>query len=245
MRKSKKVLLSAAGILVGGIVIVAAMARMALSQIDPSAVNEARQPRESPGRLVSESYDLEGFRDLEVEGAWRVSVTQGDDWQVQVAYPEAYEDEVDVSVRGDQLRLERNTSRRWRWWGRDDFPVTAKIVMPELARLSAAGANDLEFAGFTGARLEIDVAGATQIEGRDGVYDEIELSIAGANQIDLQGVIATDARVDSAGATGITLTLDGGILSCSMAGAGSLDYYGTVASQRVDIAGIGRVRPAN
>ena len=36
--------------------------------------------------------------------------------------------------------------------------------------------------------------------------------------------------------------MNGGALTGSMAGAGAIDYYGTVAEERVRIAGIGRVR---
>lgn len=247
MRKSQKVLLTAAGTLILGILVVGAMGRIALSHFDADAdaVDEARRSSGSSADRVSRSYDLEGFQGLDVDGAWQVSITQGEAWRVQLAYPEAYEDEIEVEIRGDELRLDRNTSRRWRWWGRDDAPIAADIMMPELTRLSSKGASDLHLAGFEGTRLEIEIAGAVQLEGLDGRYDEIDLSVAGASQIDLRGVVATDARVDLAGASDIELTLDGGVLSGSMAGAGSVEYYGSAAEQRIDIAGIGRVRHAD
>ena len=114
--------------------------------------------------------------------------------------------------------------------------------MPELNELDLAGASTLELSGFEGERLEVDIAGAVRIEGRDGRYDVLELSVAGASEIDLRGIVVTDARVDLAGASDVTLSMNGGILSGSMAGAGVIDYYGTVAEQRVSIAGVGHVR---
>jgi len=238
MKKSRTVLLSAAGALVGAIIIVAAMGRFGLSRLDPNAVDSRGRSGTASGPTVAQTYDLQGFRALDVEGAWRVSVSQGDEWQVRVDDPEGLEDEVEVTARGGELRLGRNRSG---WWRRGDTPITADIVMPELVRLSSAGAIHLELSGFEGPRLELDIAGAVHLNGNAGAYDEINLSVAGASQIDLQGIVVTDARIDLAGASDITLTMNGGILSGSLAGAGSVDYYGSVAEQRVEIAGIGRI----
>ena len=57
----------------------------------------------------------------------------------------------------------------------------------------------------------------------------------------LRGTAATDAYVDLAGASKVTLTMDGGTLSGSMAGAGRIEYHGTVAKESVRVAGAARV----
>ena len=113
--------------------------------------------------------------------------------------------------------------------------------MPELSGLDLAGANKLELSGFVGDQLRVEVAGANQVQGRDGRYDNLELSVAGASDIDLGGIVVTAAKVDLAGASKVTLNMNGGVLAGTMAGAGAIGYYGTVAEQRVRIAGIGRV----
>lgn len=193
---------------------------------------------------VSRSYDLDGFRGLDIDGAWQVTVTQGADWQVEVSYPQAYEPEIEISTQGHQLRLQRETGRVWRWWGRDDGEFVARVVMPALENVEAQGANDIELSGFSGERLEIDLAGAVHLEGEDGTFDEVDVSLAGASHVDLQEVVTTDARVELAGASHVVLNMDGGILSGSMAGAGSIVYYGVVSEQSVDIAGVGSVNRA-
>ena len=99
----------------------------------------------------------------------------------------------------------------------------------------------MEVSGFRGRRLEVDIAGAARLEGLDGRYDELELSVAGASDIDLRGIAVTDAEIDLAGASNITLTMDGGVLSGSMAGAGSIEYYGSVTAESVRVAGAARV----
>ena len=60
------------------------------------------------------------------------------------------------------------------------------------------------------------------------------------------GIGFLDAESDAesvalAGASNITLTMDGGVLSGSMAGAGSIEYHGSVAAESVRVAGAARV----
>ena len=148
-------------------------------------------------------------------------------------------DEIKVYVRGDRLRLDRGSSGRW--WGRNERTIRADIVMPELEELKLAGASHLELSGFDGSRLEVDIAGAIFLEGRDGRYDELDLSVAGASKIDLQGIVVTRAEVDLAGASDVTLYINGGELSGSLAGVGQIEYYGSVSDEDIDIAGFGRV----
>ena len=65
--------------------------------------------------------------------------------------------------------------------------------------------------------------------------------VAGASDIDLRGVTVTDAEVDLKGASEVVLTMGGGVLSGSTAGAGRLQYHGPVAEERIEVAGITRI----
>ena len=121
------------------------------------------------------------------------------------------------------------------------MPGSVDIVMPALEELELRGGARITLAGFRGDRLAIDVAGAVQLEGRDGRYEELDLSVAGASAIDLRGVPVRDAEVDLKGASDVVLTMSGGVLSGSAAGAGRIRYYGSVSDEQVAVAGITRV----
>ena len=161
---------------------------------------------------------------------------------MDLSYPEGFEDRVRVQVVGDRLRLDIRSDS---WWDEPDIRPTANIVMPELEEVEVRGSAMLDLSGFKGRRLEIDVAGAAQVMGRDGRFDELELSVAGASHIDLRGVAVTDADIDLAGASKVTLTMSGGALSGFIAGAGSVEYYGWVSAETVQIAGFARVEHAH
>ena len=229
MKPSQIALLSMAGI-IGGIVVASVVsARIALSPERTAFVD---------GVQVSESTELRGVREIEVAGTWRVNASQGDDWKVDLSYPEGYEDRVVVHVVGDRLRL---GTRSDSWLDEPEFRPTADIVMPVLEEVEARGSARLDLSGFKGERLDIDIAGATRLTARDGRFDELELSVAGTSNIDLRGVAVTDADIDLAGASKVTLTMSGGTLSGFIAGAANVEFYGWVSAETVQIAGFARV----
>ena len=232
MKRSQIALLSVGGILAGIVIVSVVSARIALSHGGTEFLDAAS---------IAGGAGLRGFDGVEVAGRWRVNVSRGDDWRVDLSYPEDLEDRIKVRLQGDRLWLGFKSGVPWDEPG---LPVSADIVMPELEEVEVRGAAMVEVSGFRGRRLEIDIAGAARLEGRDGRYDELELSVAGASDIDLRGIAVTDADIDLAGASNITLTMDGGALSGSMAGAGSIEYYGSVSSESVHVAGAARVERA-
>ena len=232
MKRSQIALLS-----VGGVLAVAVIASVVSARIAP--YRGASEPVDE--QAIAGGAGLRGFHGVEVAGKWHVRLNRGDDWRVDLSYPEVLEDRVKAHVIGDRLRLEIESDSSW---SEAALPVSADIVMPALEDVDARGGTLIEVSGFQGRRLEIDIAGAARLTGRDGRYDELELSVAGAGDIDLRGIAVTDADVDLAGASKVTLTMDGGTLSGSMAGAGRIEYHGTVARESVRVAGAARVERA-
>lgn len=238
MKPSKIALLSLGGIAVGTIVVAAVATRMSMGWV----VQAVGQDRPDPGEMTTVNRDLSGFNSIEINGSWEIDVSRGEQWQVELSFPENYEGEFDVSVDGDHLSLAG--AERRSFFSGSDAQYAANIVMPELVEMEIAGSSQVTLSGFVGEQLTIDAAGATQITGEDGRYGELELSVAGAHDVQLAGFIFTDADVNLAGASSLTLTMDGGELTGGLAGAGEIEYYGTVSREDIDVAGFGSVGPA-
>ena len=232
MKRSQIALLAMGGVLAAVVIASVVSARIALSPDNSGFLDGAK---------VRGSAELRGFREIDIAGQWQVNVRRGDEWRMDLTYPEGFEDRLRVHVVGDRLRL---GIRPESWLDEPDIRPTADIVMPDLDEVEVKGTAKLDLSGFRGRRLYIDVAGAAQLTGRNGRFDELELSVAGASHIDLSGVAVTDADIDLAGASKVTLTMSGGTLSGFIAGAGSVKYYGWVSANRVQTAGFARVEHA-
>jgi putative autotransporter adhesin-like protein len=238
MKRSQLALLTAIGAVVVAALALALWVRLVA---EPSP----EFPTTFSGQRTSRSYDFANFSRVDARGQWQVALVRGDAWSVEVSYPVELEPNLTVNAAGGELDLTLigNQGDFWSDFGaREGLRVTARVVMPALEKIELAGATKLELSGFQGEELELDAGGAFQITATDSRYDELDLQMAGAGKADLSGLTATDAHVQLAGAQSVTLRMAGGRLSGEVVGASRLEYYGTVASQDVDVAGIARVQ---
>ncbi len=206
-------------------------------RVDASLSSAAGAP--SREGLVAGHPDVQGFRELSLHGKWRAEITRGDDWQVKLSYPEALEDLVRWELEGNRLELKFDPPVYREVSG---IFATAKITIPELGALDLKGYNRVLLKGFDGDRLTLGIQGNNLIDGDSGYYDALDLTIAGMNRVDLGTIRVRNADVHIAGNSDVTLSMDGGKLSGFLAGAGTLDYHGTVSSDTVRVAGIARIR---
>lgn len=236
MRTSRIVLLSGVAAVVVALVAVALVVRLSLPSPGSAAQPAGAGPSDD-GTRVTQAFALRDFDRIGVIGSWAVTVTQGSEWQVSATYPSGRERNVEVGVEGDRLTAHyRAPSFRFFRRQRGEQPTLA-IVMPALEELSVAGAARAELAGFSGATLELNGAGAFSLVGRDSRYDALTLKLAGAGRVDFDDLVVIDAELELAGANRVSLHLNGGVLSGSVAGAGSVNWIGEVSEQRVTVAG--------
>ncbi len=107
------------------------------------------------------------------------------------------------------------------------------------ARVSGAGAGDIDIARVTGAFV-LNLAGGGKV--RVGDVASADIDIAGSGDVTL-GAIGGDLTIDIAGAGDIKAASVNGKVDIDIAGAGDIDIKeGTATSFSVDIAGSGGVK---
>ncbi len=188
--------------------------------------------------------ELRDFTGISAGGIWQVDVVPGDEWQVDLIYPEDAADRLIVRVQNDRLMLAHRSDfwRFWDNWNSDDAAPTARIVMPALNALKVSGASKVQFDGFSGEQLDIRVSGAGKIDGANGRYTQLALRISGAGDADMSDIIFTDARTRLSGAGNVSLTMDGGVLSGRISGAAKIAYRGSASDVRITTSGAAAVR---
>ena len=193
---------------------------------------------------ASRHPDVSGFSKIDARGVWSLTVTRGANWDVMLSYPNNVQNRVRVRVEGDRLVLdyERNGFGLFDFGGGGNR-VKATIVMPELTAVDLAGAATLNVAGFKGDDLDIRASGASNIRGRDSAYKKVDLVVSGAGDVDFADVVSDDAHVELSGAGKVVLNMNGGTLSGSISGAGTVRYHGKIAKQDVVVNGFSSVQP--
>jgi hypothetical protein len=217
-----------------GIVALVVVASVIFIRLNTSAV-------EISGERVTLTPTLTSFAGVDVAGNWRLDVTRGDAWRVELDVPAGIEDRMTARVVDGVLEIRFDNRLRFGGFGGFGVDYGARITMPELESLTLAGASDVTLSGFAGERLAITSTGAAEIEGRASRYTELELTMTGAGEADLGDVTVTNAELAISGAGEVTLRMAGGRLTGNLSGAGQVDYYGTVSEQSIATSGVGRV----
>jgi hypothetical protein len=216
-----------------GIVVLVVIASIIWLRLTASSV-------ELSGERATLTPALTNFDGLGVAGSWRVDVTRGDSWRVELEVPAEIEDRLSARVVDGMLEIRFEDGFRFGGFG-GGYEFGATITMPQLARVTLTGASELTLRGFEGERLAITSTGAAQIEGRASRYRALELTMSGAGEANLSDVTVTDADLGISGAGQVTLRMAGGRLTGHLSGAGEVEYYGTVSEQSITTSGVGRV----
>ena len=204
-----------------------------------------------PGRI----YAPGSFDRLELAGAARVILVQGERDQAFIAGDAEVQKSVEVELADRQLVI--RPAGGWKFWNSSKLFV--QVEMRELRQLSVSGASDVHAPlplrceqlklGISGAgqvRLDqlqarqltfaISGAGDGQLGGR---VDELALQISGKGKVIADRLRAKSARVNVSGLGNVVLWVTDD-LSAHISGVGSVDYFGNPSVQR-SVSGMGSI----
>jgi len=204
------------------------------------------------GHMVTKSYDVKDFDELELRGDYKVNLIESDEPGVEIEADENLLGDIDVFVRGRSLRVESERIR-----SRKDR--TVNVFYKELNGISAGGATDmatrmpirskffdLSLAGageidldFEGEKLSITMSGAGDIQ-LSGTTTDLDIKMSGAGGLDAYDLKAEYARVRISGVGGadVYVTRE---LEAHISGLGDINYKGNPKVVDRQISGLGSI----
>lgn len=209
------------------------------------------QPPLPPGKV----YAPGAFDRLELAGAARVVVVQGERDQAFIAGDEEVQKGVEVELNDRQLVI--RPSGGWKIWRSGKLFV--QVEMRELRQLSVSGASDVLAPGPLRAdQLKLSISGAgnvklDQLQARQltfaisgagdgqlgGRVDDLALQISGKGKVIADRLQAQRARVNVSGLGNVVLWVVDD-LNAHISGIGSVDYFGNPSVQR-SVSGMGSI----
>lgn len=169
------------------------------------------------GDLVTEEYDLEGFTAVHAGNAFKVTVTQGDDYSVVVTYDNNAGDALVVETQDNALvlKLRENVGPV------RNLTLRAEVTMPALEEIIFSGATTGSFTGFrTEGDFHAELAGASSADGE---------------------IYAARAVVEASGASNITGTIEADDVRFEAAGASRITFAGAAQTVEALASGASRV----
>lgn len=197
------------------------------------------------------SYDYKDFSEVAVGSGMKVTITQSDDYNIQIKADEDDFDDIEVEKKGNKLRIYIDS------WGffRSRSNIYVNIKMPVL--------NDLDLSGGTKAKVKMDNSGkkfAADLSGGSEMNGEltcgdIEIDLSGGSRMNLTGsgnnldangsggsifklkdFSVKNISCNLSGGSQATVNIDGSLES-NQSGGSRLVYYGNAKSVNTNSSG--------
>lgn len=208
-------------------------------------------------KIVKKEFELSNFENIEVESLFTIKVIQSDEFKVEVECNENIEKYLVVEAEGDVLKLSLKGNNSF-----SNVKCIATVSMPNLNDIESSGATKINFIDFTTERLNIEMSGASKINGNVTV-DNLNIDVSGASKINLTGdvvngkistsgaskmsgddLIFQNLDIDCSGASKIVAHVKNA-LEVELSGASKFDYYGDPNIVNQDISGVGKINQLN
>jgi hypothetical protein len=206
------------------------------------------------GNVVKQERQISSFNSLEVGGAFRVFLSQGDKVALTVEADENLLGVIKTNVIGNTLKISTtediNNSEALNIYltitdlkemeisGACKLTCENKIKLNDLD-MECSGASDVELK-LAANNLELDFSGASQVD-MFGSANEVNLDLSGASDLDAIELEAEKYTADISGASNAKINVKSE-LSVDVSGAASLKYKGEPKLIQTDVSGAGSLK---
>lgn len=179
-------------------------------------------PITGSGNVVRQERNLNVFKKIDVGSAFEVHISQGAKQSVVVEIDDNLMELVKTVVSDGKLKISlggnniKNTTR-----------MALYITMAELTDLEASGASNIIFETpmRTGAKMEIDLSGASKLSKAEIQAGSVELDASGASKIELN-VTTLNIKVEASGASKVELAGQADYQIIKASGASNINMSG-------------------
>ena len=206
------------------------------------------------GNVMKQERSVGSFNGIEVGGAFKVFLTQGDNEAVVVEADQNLLDIIETEVRGNTLKITARKDIR------NSEALNVYVTFKDLGSLDVSGACNLSNDGkLKLGDLDLDCSGASDVELKMSA-SAVTMDCSGASHMDLYGMAETlvmdisgassvdasdfevktcEAEVSGASHGKVFVT---GELSAEVSGAGSLKYKGDAVIKDPEVSGAGSLK---
>jgi len=211
------------------------------------------------GNIKTEDRSVSNFKNVDVSGAAKVLVSQGDQPSIKIECDENLLSYIEVSQEGETVTVREKhgfhlvptgdvrvyvTTKVYnhiKVSGAVDIIGQTKITNPEDLTLSVSGAGDIKM-DVDAPRLTADVSGSGSIDLK-GQTKDVDLDLTGAGHAHCYELLAENTKVDISGA-GDAEVFASVKLDATVSGAGNVNYKGNATTVNQHVSGAGSVHKA-
>jgi len=210
----------------------------------------------STGNFVKEERTVSNFNKLDIGGAFKIYLSQGDREKLVIEADKDELEEIVTEVVGNKLKIYTKSG-----WGARFHDMTIYLTFKDIDYIDFSGAvevsgeNALNFSD-----LEMDVSGAAEIdlemkaEKFDAEFSGASelhfrgtcktgyFEVSGATEIDAEGLEFQELSIELSGASEAKVWATG-LLNIDASGASSIRYKGNPPNISIDESGASSIKP--
>lgn len=188
------------------------------------------------GNVVSKTFDLSDFNEVEIRGKGDLFVSQGEEYSVRVVAEDNLFSFLNPRIEGNRLVV---GERKVLFYNTEPIKIYVKMPYPENLIISGSG-NINSQSQINVDRLEITISGSSKIN-MDLDVNELETKISGSGEADYAGKSAVHKISISGRGTVDAFELESQETDVSITGSGDVEVY---ANEELDIkiGGLGDVK---
>lgn len=206
-----------------------------------AAVSGCNRHDENTGPVISRSFPVGAFDEVEAAGPFDVTIHTGAAPSVQVRGNQSLVDKLDVDVEGGTLRIRPHSEHGFFHFGVYRGKADINITVPALKAATLAGTGNVDIDKVQGASFEGKMAGAGDLSIDSADVGSLKLSVAGSGNAGVKSGKAQSADYGIAGAGDIDASnMTSQDLKISIAGSGDVKAHATGTAD-VSIMGSGDV----
>jgi len=187
--------------------------------------------------LDNQSFDLENFNSIDAGGGFSLVVSVGEEQSVRFEGDGADFDEMEIEVRGSELRLDQD---RGLFSRQNHLDVTVYVTMPALESLDFSRGIEADVSGLNSAHLDLDVSTGAEVD-LSGQCQNMSLDMSTGAILDARELVCSEVDADASTGAEARIHASEGIDASASMGA-MIRVYGSPAQTHVSSSMGGSVR---
>jgi hypothetical protein len=187
-------------------------------------------PLNSDGSL--ELPDVRGVTEVEFSVPCTLVLSQGDDESLDVDAGNSFDDEIEMTVIGNKLRIRRRDS----WASRSISKYVFTLQLHGLSDLSVSGAGSVDASAFTAESLRISASGASDVAFSSIIAQSADFEVSGSSKLEFGACDAKRLSIGCSGAGDIRVSLcKSDDIDADVSGSSTVILEGTGSVEKISL----------
>ncbi len=176
-------------------------------------------------KTITKNYNFDSVKSIDAGSIYDIQIIKGNEKGVKIICDQAYEEYLEVKYHMGELSLAMKPNMKM--IKGDNAGIKVYLQMPTIEDIDLSGAAKIKAIGsFKTKELDIELSGATTIEGLDISGQELSIDCSGASKLKISGDF-TQIDVEASGASSITMVSNSKELDIEISGASNLQLEGS------------------